>query len=326
MGTGKEAGAMRAEEHPEELIDRAVRGALDPEAQATLDRHLAACSVCAAQVSTAPRFERELAPQPRDQALDLRALESAMLRMQQQPVAARRPPVPSWFRWAAAAALLVFGVTGAAAVIGRRMAQRPAIQAPASAVVPPAARAPIRPVEPPPAEEPAPPEPPPVAAPPARASVRPAVTAAELFERGERLRREGHADAAIATYRRLQATFPETPETRLSFAFAGQLLLKQRQPGEALAQFDRHLKAGGEVGEEALAGRATALEQLHRTADAIAAWKSLLARYPGSVYAGRARERLDELTGQSDMGTLRGSPNPPATDSAGRSPAPSTRR
>ena len=93
----------------------------------------------------------------------------------------------------------------------------------------------------------------------------------------------------------MQTTFPETPEARLSFAFAGQLLLKQRRPGDALAQFDRHLKAGGEVGEEALAGRATALEALHRTDDAIAAWRTLLTRYPGSVYAGRARARLDEL-------------------------------
>jgi TolA-binding protein len=286
---------MRVDEHPEELIDRALRGALDPEAQATLDRHVATCSVCAAQVSMAPRFERELAPQARDEALDLRALEAAMSRMKQEPPVVRRRAAPSWFRWAAAAALLVFGVTGAAAVIGRRIAQRPASPAPAPAVEAPAARAPIRPVETPPAEAPAPPEPPPVNAPPARASTPPAVTAAALFERGEKQRREGHADAAIATYRRLQATFPASPEARLSFAFTGQLLLKQRRPGEALAQFDRHLKVGGDVAEEALAGRATALEELHRTADAIAAWKSLLARYPGSVYAGRARARLDEL-------------------------------
>ena len=37
------------------------------------------------------------------------------------------------------------------------------------------------------------------------------------------------------------------------------------------------------------------IEELHRSADAIAAWKSLLARYPGSVYAERARARLDHL-------------------------------
>ncbi len=292
---------MRGEEHPETLIDRAVRGPLEPEAQATLDRHLATCPECTEQVSLAPRFERELAPQPRDEILDLRAFEAAMRRMQLSPPVARRRPLPSWFRWAAAAALLLFGVTGAAAVIGRRIASRPAIQPPAPAVQPPAARAPSRPVEAAPAEAPPPPEPPPAkeTSKPAPAghgsSPQPTVTASALFERGEKLRREGRADAAIAAYRRLQTTFPETPEARLSFAFAGQLLLKQKRPGDALAQFNRHLKTGGEVGEEALAGRATALEELHRSADAIAAWKSLLARYPGSVYAGRARARLDEL-------------------------------
>ena len=286
---------MRAEEHPEALIDRALRGALDPAAQATLDRHLAACPVCAAQVSMAPRFERELAPQPRDEALDLRAIEAAMARMQHSPPLARRRAAPAWVRWAAAA-VIVFGVATAAAVIGRRIAPRPVTEAPAPAVAPPAARAPVRPVEAPPPEAPAPPEPPPVrGAPPAHRPASPAPTAAALFEQGEKLRRQGHADAAIATYRRLQAAYPGTPEARLSFAFAGQLLLERRRPDEALAQFDRHLKVGGEVGEEALAGRATALEELHRTADAIAAWKSLLARYPGSVYAGRARTRLDEL-------------------------------
>jgi tetratricopeptide (TPR) repeat protein len=287
---------MRGDEHPEALIDRARRGALDPEAQATLDRHLAACSVCAASLTLAPRFERELAPQPRDAALDLRAFEAAMARMRQSPPAARRRAAPSWLRWAAAAALLLVGIGGAAAVIGRRLRPRPAVP-----LAPPAAQAPIRPleaprVEAPPAEAPAPPEAPPAkAAPPAHRSSAPAVTAAALFAEGEKLGREGRADAAIAIYRRLQSTFPDTAEARLSFAFAGQLLLEQRRPQDALAQFDRHLKAGGEVGEEALAGRATALEALHRTADAIAAWNALLARYPGSVYAGRARARLDEL-------------------------------
>jgi TolA-binding protein len=288
---------MRGEEHPEALIDRALRGALDADAQATLDRHLAGCSVCAAQVSMAPRFERELAAQPRDQALDVRAFEAALRRMQETPPGARRRAAPPWFRWAAAAALVVCGVTAAAAVIGRRVAPRAPIQAPAPAIEVPAARAPVRRVEAAPTETPPAPEPPPAreAAKPARAPRPPAITAAALFEQGEQLRREGRADAAIATYRRLQAAFPETPEAGLSFAFAGQLLLKQRRPEQALAQFDRHLKSGGEVGEEALAGRATALEELGRRADAIAAWNSLLARYPGSVYAGRARARLDEL-------------------------------
>ena len=89
----------------------------------------------------------------------------------------------------------------------------------------------------------------------------------------------------------------------MSLALAGELLLERGRAGDALAQFDRHLSAArtageGEVGEEVLAGRATALEQLHRTVDAIAAWKTLLSRYPRSVYAERARVRLEQLTRQ----------------------------
>jgi hypothetical protein len=291
---------MIADDHPEELIDRARRGGLPPEAQATLARHLADCSVCASQVALGPRFERELAPHPRDQLLYQRAVDGAIRRLQQSPVSRRKTALPPWARWAAAALLLIAGVTAAAAVIGRRIALRTLIQAPGPAAEAPTPRAPVHQVEFAPAEAPPTPEPPPAKSAPARhaAPRPPAVTAADLFEQGERLRREGHADAAIATYRRLQAAFPETAEARLSFAFGGQLLLKQGHATEALAQFDRHLRLGGEVSEEALAGRATALEQLHRTPDAITAWKSLLARYPRSIYAERARERLERLTGQ----------------------------
>jgi len=285
---------MTADQHPEDLIDRAVEGRLDPAEQAALDHHLAGCAVCAAHVSLAPRFERELAPQSRDAALDQSAIEAAMMRMQQSPPWQRA--APAWFRWAAAAALLAVAVTAGAAVIGRRFASRPAIPPPAPAVERPAARAPVRAVEPAPAEAPVPDDAPPAKAPAAaRGSAQPAVTAAALLERAEQQRREGHVDAAIATFRRLQSAFPATAEAHLSYALAGQMLLKQGRAGDALAQFDRNLRADGEVGEEALVGRATALEQLHRTADAIAAWQSLLARYPGSVYAERARARLAEL-------------------------------
>jgi hypothetical protein len=295
---------MIADEHPEELIDRARRGVLPPDAQATLDRHLRDCSVCATQVALAPRFERELAPQPRDHLLYDRAVEGAIARMRRSPVARRRGALPSWSRWAAAAALLIAGVTAAAAVVGRRIALRSTVPPPVLTRLPgpalaPAPTAPLPPIEAPPPEAPAAPEPLPAKqASSGRAAAHgPAITAADLFEKGEKLRRERHADAAIATYRRLQAAFPDTAEARLSFAFGGQLLLEQGRPADALAQFDRHLKLDGEVGEEALAGRATALEQLHRTSDAVAAWKNLLGRYPRSIYTERARARLEQLTG-----------------------------
>lgn len=304
---------MRADEHPEELIDRARRGGLTPEEQASLERHLSGCSVCAGQLALAPRFARELAPHPRDELLYQRAVEGALHRMRHSPPIGPLRRFPPWSRWAAAAALLLFGVTGAAAVMRQRMAAttRPAIPSAAPAVESRAAGAPPRsverpverpveppverPVEPPPAEAPMPPDsPPPKPAPSAHGPAHPVVTPEGLFERGEQLRRARHADAAIAIYRRLQATFPETGEARLSFALAGELLLERGRPGDALAQFDRHLSLNGEAGEEALAGRATALEQLHRTSEAAAAWRSLLARFPRSVYAERARARLEQ--------------------------------
>jgi TolA-binding protein len=242
----------------------------------------------------APRFERELAPQPRDRLLDERGVEAAILRSQPSTRDGRRRGSPPWLRWAAAATVLASAVA-AAAVIGRRNSSPPASPAPLARREAPAARAPIPAAETPPPEAPPPVETAPApAAPRGRDSARVNLTAGALFERAEKLRRDGRPDAAVATYRRLQAAFPDTAEARLSFVLAGEMLLEQGRAREALAQFDRHLRIDGEVGEEALVGRATALEQLHRDGEAVAAWKSLLARYPKSVYAERARARLDE--------------------------------
>ena len=287
---------MTADHHPEELIDRAMEGALDRDGRSTLDRHLAQCAACAAYVALAPRFEQELAPQPRDEILDRRAVEAAMARMQRSSSVGRSHAWPRWLRLAAAGVLLASGVTATAAIVVRKISSRAPVESPVHrpGEAPAARSAPLR--ETPPADVPeATEQPGPSTRLPRPAPARPAVTAAALFERAGKLRREGHADAAIGVYRRLQETFPDAREARLSFALAGQLLLERRRPSDALAQFDRHPRIGGDVGEEALAGRAAALEQLHRSADAIAAWKALLERYPGSVYAGRARARLAEL-------------------------------
>ena len=80
---------MTADHHPEELIDRARQGALDPDEQSILDGHFAICAACAAHLAQAPRFEQELAPQPRDEILDRRAVEAVMLRMQRASQSAK---------------------------------------------------------------------------------------------------------------------------------------------------------------------------------------------------------------------------------------------
>ena len=141
-----------------------------------------------------------------------------------------------------------------------------------------------------------PPEPPAPRRSPTPAAAESQPTAAELFDRAHQLERQGKIDGAIALYLRLQRGHPSTAEARLSSALVGRMFLDRKRPAEALAQFDRHLSHGGAAGEEALAGRATSLQQLGRRAEEAAAWRALLERHPGSVYADRARARLRDLS------------------------------
>ena len=156
---------MMSGHHPEELIDRARQGALDGDEQSTLNRHLATCEACAGLLAQAPWVEREIAPQPRDEILDQRAVEAAMVRMQRterpRPVG-RSHAWPRWLRLAAAGVLLASGVTATAAIVRRTMSSRARVESPVlRPVEPPAARSAPPPVAPPadvpaPTEQPAP--------------------------------------------------------------------------------------------------------------------------------------------------------------------------
>jgi hypothetical protein len=75
-------------------------------------------------------------------------------------------------------------------------------------------------------------------------------------------------------------------------------------PAAALAQFDAYLHQAryDTLREEALVGRGMALQQLGRArADSATAteerraWEALLAAYPRSTFAARARARLEAL-------------------------------
>jgi TolA-binding protein len=118
---------------------------------------------------------------------------------------------------------------------------------------------------------------------------------AALFAQALALRAEGKVDAAIAAHLRLQHLYPTARETGLSFALAGRLLLEKGASEQALAQFNQYLARPGDVAEEALVGRATALGQLGHSAAEAAAWRQVLERHPGSIYAARAKERLAAL-------------------------------
>jgi TolA-binding protein len=120
--------------------------------------------------------------------------------------------------------------------------------------------------------------------------------AAALFADANRARRDGNAERAVALYRSLQSRYPSSSESELSRALLAQLLLDRGSPEAALAGFDRYLAADAPVlGAEALVGRARALEQLGKSAQAIAAWKDVQSRFAGSVHARLAAARLAAL-------------------------------
>lgn len=118
-------------------------------------------------------------------------------------------------------------------------------------------------------------------------------TAAGLFESANAARRSGDAATALARYDALDAQFPASREARVAKATTGRLLLDRGDSSAALARFDAYLASGSpELREEAMAGRATALERLGRADDEARAWSALLATYPGTPYGAHARARI----------------------------------
>jgi TolA-binding protein len=308
--------------HPEELLDRDARGLLSPADRARLDDHLAQCAACRLERQLRDDFADELESDVTPSAIERLTLASVS-----QPRAEVTPPPPppppvtlaprgratraAWLLVAAA----VFAVSAASArassVVQRawsRIVDAP--EAPTTVAVAPHAVAAVahhasigsdaR------TSEPAlPREVPtndvllaaPVAPEPAHVGVRAAHPqpnpAAALFDEATEARRHGDYARALTLGRDLQARFPRSREAHVSRATLGRLLLDRGDPSTALANFDAYLGSGsGDLGEEAMIGRATALERLGRTFEAARAWQALLAAYPQTSYAAHARARL----------------------------------
>ncbi|WP_146651157.1 tetratricopeptide repeat protein [Labilithrix luteola] len=121
-------------------------------------------------------------------------------------------------------------------------------------------------------------------------------SAATLFTLANDARRARDVATARSLYRELQAKYPRSPEAVTSYVTLGRLELDSARANEALLQFDRYLGTGAvELREDAMAGRASALENLGRNADEKAAWQALLAAYPSSLFAPHAKQRLSRL-------------------------------
>jgi tetratricopeptide (TPR) repeat protein len=276
--------------HPEAALDMALDGTLPAAERHDLDLHLAACAACAAHVAAAQRVRPTLAQQPWDERLDRQAVDRAMTGLFQPRFAWLKSRRALRVEFALAGLLLVGGVAGAALWRSHRPSSVPVLLPEPSdesrvGLPTPAQAGPSLVADPAPASS----------QPVWQRSTRAQPSAAALFAQALALRGEGKVDAAIAAHLRLQRLYPAARETRLSFALAGRLLLEKGSSEQALAQFNQYLARPGDVAEEALVGRATALGRLGRSAAEAAAWREVLERHPGSVYASHARKRLAAL-------------------------------
>lgn len=120
-------------------------------------------------------------------------------------------------------------------------------------------------------------------------------SAAQLFHDANSARRSGEFQRAKGLYSRLIARYPESDEARLARVSLGKLLLEKGEPSQAEREFRRYLSKGGQLAEEALVSRAESLGKMKRPNQERQAWQELLSRYPNSVYAARARQRISAL-------------------------------
>jgi TolA-binding protein len=296
--------------HPENLLDREIRGELDPAERERLEAHLAQCATC--------RFERQLrAGFALELSRDSVPPEIAGL---VDTLAKREPPVPvvvppsrvrrvKLVLLAAAATLTLVAGAFASTEAGRRTVAplfgregsstpygeaTPATVTAMSRALPlrsPLAAAPVPSPEPDPVE---PPPPPPVAALPPPPTATPPAGPASLFGAEADARRRGDTARMLQLHAELVARYPQSHEAQVSRMMVARMLLDRGDAAGALAGFDAYLRAGsGELREDALAGRATALERLGRTDEARRAWMALLDQYPNTAYGAHARSRVE---------------------------------
>ncbi|MGC4087242.1 MAG: tetratricopeptide repeat protein [Polyangiaceae bacterium] len=123
----------------------------------------------------------------------------------------------------------------------------------------------------------------------------PEVSAEELFAQANRARREGEPARAAALYRRLTAEFSRTKEALAAEVPLALLELKAGRNSAALRHFDAYSRRApqGELGSEALWGRAQAEFGLGQGDAARQSLELLLKRYPNSAYASAARAKLE---------------------------------
>jgi hypothetical protein len=119
-------------------------------------------------------------------------------------------------------------------------------------------------------------------------------SAAELLERAQTERAAGHRKLAAKTYRMLIRHHADSKEARSALVSLGQLELDLGRAGAAIKAFDRYLRDGGLLAEDAHFGKIRALRKLGRSAEERAAIEVFVRKHPDSPYRESLEERLDE--------------------------------
>jgi hypothetical protein len=134
---------------------------------------------------------------------------------------------------------------------------------------------------------------------PAAAEQPPVIGPGDLLDAETGARQRGEYGRALDVHRDLESRYPTSREAQVSRAIVGRLLLDRGDPAGALANFDSYLATGsGELGEEAMIGRATALDHLGRSEEGAQAWSALLTAFPQTPFASHARARSESLNGR----------------------------
>lgn len=302
--------------HPEHLLEKHARGELSDAERAHLDAHLASCATCRFEVEVRADFADELSREEERISGLVRLVEEAtkapkVVAAPPRPVEVERISARRRRPWAvaliAAAAMLVV-VGAAASEAGRRVWVPIFIHDPAPVAPPPSADDEVQrkqqqarvvaPVETAPNEtaaviEPTPPPPPvttTIAPPPAVDSP------GALLDAESDARRRGDYARVIQLHSELIAKHPRSHEAQTSRITVARMLLDRGDADGALAGFDAYLANGsGELGEDALAGRATALERLGRKDEARTAWAAVVEKYPSSTWTAHANARMAAL-------------------------------
>jgi hypothetical protein len=317
--------------HPEELLDRVRRGRASVAERDQVRAHLRSCEACSFEHAVLAESARDAAPSAGDGERARRIAQAAVASLEAVGTSAARDAraggeggsrrkAPRRLAALLAVAVVSSVATAAAAAVMTQpawlMRILPAAMGgePAAAREEPAARTvrkkPVRTVE---ARKPEvaaklPPEPIAVeavvvpereqAAEPAPSPRAAARSATALFAAANVARREGEVGKAARLYRELVRRHARTPEGLVARVTFGRLLLDRLGDARgALREFDAYLGDAeqGTLREEALIGRALALGKLGRAREERKAWTALLAAFPKTGYAERAKARATEL-------------------------------